>query len=239
MKRIIISALYISLSIALFAQDDINLLDLIKDDSTTVQTTEQPASLPAAESSVSEIPAPEWDWRAHRHSLSVTIGSPSLLSGTTGILIALFEAFDNSTNTDLHIYGSYGIHYGYNALKWLRVGGSLLYSGDKLKKTGSNNYVHIQQFHELYLIGKLDFTYLNRKYVRLYSGLGLGGGLMIMNDQSSMSGVRPERTHSLAPSVAYYVTPIGIEAGGQRVYGLTEINIGTADLIRAGIGVRL
>lgn len=236
MKRLFISALYIFLSIALFAQDDINLLDLIKDDSTNIKLASQPIS----ESPAFETSVPEWDWREHRHSLSISIGSPSFVTGMTGFFTALFSKTDSSKDTNVRVFGSYGVHYGYNALRWLRVGGSIFYSGWQLDETSGSRYQHKQTFHELALIGRLDFTYLNRKHVRLYSGLGLGAELIVDDDYSRHTSVNPpsEQNRTCFPSAAFYVTPIGIEAGGKHVYGLAEINIGTTDMLRAGLGVR-
>ncbi len=187
-------------------------------------------SLWAQDQATASVNHPEYNWQDQRHSLSVSLGSPSLVSGTSGIITAIFSGFDQNTETRIKLYGSYGIHYGYNVLSWLRVGGSLGYSGWKKTQDG----VKKETFNEFSLLTKVDFTYLNRQYVRLYSGLGVGAMLNITNNFGTTD---PGRTYS--PNVAWAITPIGLEAGGKHVYGLAEINIGTTDLLRAGIGVRL
>lgn len=180
-----------------------------------------------------------YNWQDHRHSLSVSAGSPSLFSGTVGILTALFDAFEHTGNPHVKIFGSYGIHYGYNALSWLRVGGSFVYSGwNELATDAPANYYHKESYHEFSFIGKVDFTYLNREHVRLYSGVGIGGILNMTDTYGYVSNFAPDSERTYFPNLAWTVTPIGIEAGGKYVYGLAEINIGTADLLRAGIGVR-
>lgn len=181
---------------------------------------------------------PTYNWQDHRHSLSVSVGSPSLVAGTTGIITAIFDQFNHTAESKMKLFGSYGLHYGYNALSWLRVGGSFVYSGWKKTETGEGNYYHTEAFHEFSFLARVDFTYLNREHVRLYSGVGFGGILNMTDTYGYVSDFAPDTDRSYFPNMAWSITPLGIEAGGKYVYGLAEINIGTTDLLRAGIGVR-
>lgn len=186
--------------------------------------------------SCSAILAQGYDWRDHRHSVSVTAGTPSLLSGASGFFTGLFSS---SEDTQTKVYGTYGIHYGYNALKWLRVGGDFMYSGWRQTKV-NENVDNLTLYNEVILMGKVDFTYLNRKYVRLYSGVGIGANLGIQNAHLYDNRLTPpsEDKQTFEPHFAWTITPLGLEAGGEHVYAITELNIGTAEVLRAGVGVR-
>lgn len=178
-----------------------------------------------------------YDWKERRNTLAISVGSPSFVSGTQGIFTSIFRGGDDE-NTQSHIYGTYGIHYGFNATKWLRLGASAFYSGwriDEIKEAVTES----DRSDEIVFLAKVDFTYLNRKYVRLYSGAGIGADLNTLRKYRNGTLIDEEGNNKLTPYLGWSVTPIGIEAGGKRVFALTEINIGHADLIRMGLGVRL
>ena len=181
--------------------------------------------------------AQHYDWKDSRNSLSVSVGSPSFLSGTQGFFNLLFRG-GNDDETQARIFGTYGIHYGFNATRWLRVGASAFYSGWKISEI-KEAITQTDRSDELVLLAKVDFTYLNRKYVRIYSGAGIGADLTTLRKYRNGSLVDEEGNGSLTPYLGWTVTPIGLEAGGKRLFGLLEVNIGHADLLRAGIGVRL
>lgn len=241
MKKLLSCVLLFACSAIMMAQDDINLLDLVGDQKSFMPQTSDSLSAPEVAPStvevVADVPTDEYDWRERRSSLSFTAGTPSLLSGTTGIIMAIVEAFDDP-DAHIRIYGSYGVHYGYNVLSWLRVGGSLSCTGFSETRQYSQR-TYIDRTNEFIMMAKVDFTYLNRRHVRIYSGIG--AGLDVMWFSSYINGqLQPEdEDHKrVTPLPAFTVTPIGIEAGGKRVYGLAEINVGTIDLLRAGVGVR-
>lgn len=147
-------------------------------------------------------------------------------AGFVGLVFAnLFAAIGGQTVEihDMTFTGEHALHYRWNALQWLRVGGDLSYSRLSYTMTNSGDYL----FNRMGMQAKIDFTYLNRRYVKLYSGLGLGIGVLW--------GYEPP----IKPMPQFTLTPIGVEAGGDRVYGLAEINIGTTAIFQAGIGVHL
>lgn len=233
MKKLLFAIAFLSCSTILMAQDDINLLDFVNEQNTTMQ----PQTKKATEVSTA-VPSDSYDWRMRRHSLSLSAGTPSLLSGTTGFFTGLIGAFEEGTKT--HIYGTYGIHYGYNVLKWLRVGGSVMYSGWRTETEYSSGNIHTDRNDELQLMGQVDFTYLNRRKVKLYSGIGVGANMTFYNMYANGQPIEEDDAHRMfTPIAAWNVTALGVEFGGERVFGLTEINFGFADVLRVGIGVRL
>lgn len=134
------------------------------------------------------------------------------------------------------IMGSISLAYTYNLKKWVSVGGTFSYAGlyrnyfdrvtvDK-KKVGSENV------HDFCLTPMVRFTYLNRKYVRLYSQVGLGIGIGVNADNINNHKFSDSKVH-----VSGQATLFGV-AVGNRFFGFAEYGVGTQGLINAGIGYR-
>lgn len=165
---------------------------------------------------------PAYDWRDYRHMVIVSYGSPSLVDGMVDGLVWLFTWGQEETAKST---GQIGVQYGYNALKWLRVGGRFSYLGSYYP--GYEPYTHSCK-----VSGRVDFTYLNRRYVMLYSGVELGVGINYNVYKTSFDD------NFIKPSLVVGVTPIGIQVGGSHVFGMAELGIGSIEIIRAGIGIR-
>lgn len=212
MRRIFFSLLVLSFSAALFAQDDINLLDLIRD---------QPTDSVAAVSSPSSTAASsEYDWRNHRHSITFTAGTPSLLEkGLAGFMWLLSMGQDEPTR----YIGPYSLEYDYNILRWLRIGGRFGYMY-------SVTPGYLPEYHVFYNDARLDFTYLNKRKVKLYSGFELGLGL------SYNKFGNHDVDNFVKPMFVFGICPLGLQAGGDHVYFMAECNIGNTDFFRIGIG---
>ena len=84
--------------------------------------------------------------------------------------------------------------------------------------------------HDVSVVARVDFTYINREHVRLYSGLSVGVGMHI----SQYASGAVEGLYLPAANM----TPIGLNFGNERVFGLVETNIGSSSVLRIGIGFR-
>lgn len=222
MKNSLFALIFLIISSALFAQDDINLLDLVKSQpADSVRVIETPAS-----ESVTSQPLPlEYDWRNHRHSLLVSYGTPSVLATS----VAGFVWILNLGNDKYPLFvGPVSVEYDYNVLKWLRVGGRLsyMYVRDKSRYGSGDNHV-------LGATARLDFTYLNRRKIKLYSGLELGVGGNVMET----SKTKNDDENKGFPVFFGNLCVFGLQAGGDHVYFMSEIGVGTIESFRLGIGV--
>lgn len=172
-----------------------------------------------------ELPLFGYDWRQKRHSLSISAGAPSISSLliSRGVWVASLgrTMITSSDGRQPRFIGSYAIQYDYQILRWLSIGTYAGYEG-----WTTSDYFD----HGVNVLVRLNFTYLHTPHVRLYSGFGVGAGLHynVLYNNPNVFYVLPNVN----------LTPIGVNAGGQHVYGLAEMNFGTAELIRAGIGVR-
>ena len=187
-----------------------------------------------------------YNWSDYRHSLSVSVGIPSGYYLFREILVDIWvSAFDRAKNGKY--YGAYSMQYHYQCLKWLRTGFKASWEGDSHdiygKKDDDTEYLKGHSFgHTVSLMPSLQFTYLNKRHVQLYSGLDVGVNVMLrenhyVNGYTDGNGNPDNVSYTFLP--AFNITPIGVCFGNERVYGLAEINLGADAIFKGGIGVHL
>lgn len=121
--------------------------------------------------------------------------------------------------------------YGYNILSWLNLSGGVNYSYGRWPMVyGDDTYAWDAGAHFINITFNVKFYWLNRKWVRMYSGLGVGIGILNSNigvtEAAYRTGVLP----------AIDIRLIGLTVG-QKVYGRFEVGT-TYGLVTAGIGYR-
>lgn len=134
-------------------------------------------------------------------------------------------------------YGGYGrvsgavnLAYAYRFRRWFELSGILTYSGyyrnyyDKI----TEKLAFRENTHSISVMPYAKFVWLYRKYVRMYSGIGLGLSIVVDKGEDYMdTGVLP----------AFSLTPIGIAVGAD-VYGFADLSVGTIGCINVGLGYR-
>ena len=103
----------------------------------------------------------------------------------------------------------------------------------------------------------MQFTYVNKPLVKVYSGIDIGAGLGIWTRSDVWSTPIPAEAQAADPELkkvadfrdkydngtdfypvpAFDITPVGVKVG-TRIYGLAEVNIGVDALVKLGVGVR-
>ena len=197
--------------------------------STAMPTEEAPTSVTITVPSKEEPqPIAAYDWRAHRNSLNITIGAPSLYSTIAGEHPWTFNRISGSSTSPSRaefFCGAYSLTYTYNILRWLAVGATGGYECWVERNSSS-----VYRTHDAFLMAVVNFTYLNHEHIKLYSGINAGFSLHLeISNKSSLNGF-------YLPAVS--LTPIGIHLGGKHVYGIGEISIGAQSVFRAGIGAK-
>lgn len=168
-----------------------------------------------------------------RHEFKVGIGAFPLLSGGIDGSYGLYDdanwkmidLLDRDCHGDLRTTGCIFGSYSYRLLKWLKLGASVSYlhfwrgyaSGDE-----SSTYIFAMPF--------VEFVWLNRKYFRMYSALGVGVNLIKVKD----SGISKNDSYSEAGAQLTY---IGMSVGS-KLFGFAELGVGNRGLVSAGIGYR-
>ncbi len=177
------------------------------------------------------------------NQLGVTVGPVSgfgtLVYGTIGFFSAIGAGLGH-TALDMNLYGHYGIHYYYQVTQWCQVGvkasvecAEYKHYSDTLRTTLTS----VDRDALLTVMPSVQFTYLNRPWVRLYSGVDLGVGYTWSN-RTEYAKADTEDGHSGNQFLfAFNVTPFGLTVG-KRFYGLFELNVGYDAFFKAGIGAR-
>ena len=181
-----------------------------------------------------------------RHEIGISGGPISCYSAMIGVVSAIFVlpiAAIGGKGMDLKYYGGYGLHYYYQVLPWLQVGvkttaeafAYVSYTDSTQKVIDSRSNIVL-----LNITPSVKFTYLNRPWVRLYSGIDVGLGI-VPSGGSSKSSSDSEDGSSKSSSVGFYpalnITPIGVNVG-KGFFGFVETNFGSDTFIKAGIGAR-
>lgn len=219
MKKYLLSAVLLLSAAAASAQELQTEANPQTSQTVVVVRKETPAPAPAPVQAI----VIEEEWMARRQSVSISVGLPSIYATGFGRHSWDFyiPAAGASSSPRSEIFcGAWAVDYGYNLLRWLRLGAGVTYEC----------WAGKAQTHDMSLTARVDFTYINREHVVLYSGLSAGIGMHLEHyTNGDIEGM-------YLPAVN--VTPIGLNFGSRKVYGLVETNIGSASVLRVGIGFR-
>ena len=169
------------------------------------------------------------------HEVDVSVGASSIR------YLTLFESlghgfdYDGTTTADETILPTFKAEYGYNIVSWLNIGAGANYSYSKipLLYTEDNSPAWDERIHFANVTFNIKFYWLNRKWIRMYSGIGVGVGFLMSDCSGRTDGGPLCETHVLP---AFDVRLLGLTVG-QKLYGRLEI--GTLyGFVTAGIGYR-
>ena len=181
-----------------------------------------------------------------RHEIDVSIGISSVS------IVKSVDYFGNALNSfvlilapdsDTPVYNSKGgymlptfrAEYGYNILSWLNLGGGVNYSYGRWPMVyGDDSYAWDTGAHFANITFNVKFYWLNRKWVRMYSGVGLGIGFL--NNNLGASDASEAAAYSTDVIPAIDIRLIGLTVG-QKLYGRFEVGT-TYGIVTAGIGYR-
>ena len=125
--------------------------------------------------------------------------------------------------------GLWSLSYGYRFNKWFDLSVAVSYYGEysAVYSNLDNSKIHPDNMHAISILPVARFTWLNRKWVRMYSSLALGAYIEV--EQGA-------RTYT-ERYVGGQLTPVGITVG-KSLFGFAEIGIGTQGLATIGLGYR-
>lgn len=179
------------------------------------------------------------------NTLAIGAGPTSLVGGFVYGSIGFWEGVGGSISkrkVKLNMYGEYGLQYYYQVKPWCQVGVKALVEGAKVTRYTDTTATHIETQYRMSIFSVLPsvrFTYLNRQWVRLYSGAEVGCAYIYDSrnflERDSSQDNSESKTTPFA--FAFNVTPIGVEVG-KGFFGFVETNVGYDALIKAGIGCR-
>ena len=150
--------------------------------------------------------------------------------GTIGFFSALGSAFSHQP-VEMDLYGHYGIHYYYQVKPWCQVGIKTTVEGARNTRFSDTLHTSVSSIDRYLLVSVMPsvrFTYLNRPWVRLYSGVDLGLGIFGTEGNDSSSGDF---------LFAFNVTAFGVNVA-KKFFGQFELNAGFDSFVKVGIGAR-
>ena len=178
------------------------------------------------------------------HEIGVNIGPCSVVGGFINGSIGFWSALGGTLShkpIDMKWCGQYSLHYYYQVKPWCQIGlkttvecAKLIHYTDTFRTT----VTAIDHDILFAVMPSVRFTYLNRPWVRLYSGLDVGCGFMFSTTSATESKEGNDdnnRNYNVLP--AFNVTVLGVNVG-KKFYGLFELNAGYDAIVKAGIGAR-
>ncbi len=152
--------------------------------------------------------------------------------------------FNGSDGLD-HIYGNYlgkrvtsgmmSAEFNIQFKKWFALGTQLNAVTVSNSEMSAITGQEIRRFTD-YTVSALAyarFTYLHKKYVKLYSSIGAG---LCFTHDSTISTDELFRMNYMQPS--FQLVPVGVTVG-KRIYGTVELGLGSEYMgFRAGVGYR-
>ena len=189
----------------------------------------------------------EQDWRQvfPRHELSIGIGDPFFANIQRGsiwskLLWCHMDRYQDNNLGDWFDPGTYhsnyiatcpiSVGYMYRLRKFLWLGGSVSYMGvfGKVFDARDDSFLYNHTETQIAFLPAVRFSYLNKKYVTLYSGLSTGF-LLNFEKENGSTDVYFHPTFQL--------TAFGVSVG-RKFFGYTEVGVGYKGFITAGIGYR-
>ena len=183
---------------------------------------------------------PSWKETLQRHDIQIGIGDPLLPALATGHVISFFPFHERSAADWFRPDAYKGIYwtpnisvgYKYRLAKWFWLGATVSYTGfyDVSYDRVTNEKLSTQSDHIITIMPSVRFSWLNKKYVTLYSGLSLGYALDIYH-----ANYPDMRYTGCGHGALFQLTAVGVHVG-REWYGFTEIGFGIQGFINAGFG---
>lgn len=176
------------------------------------------------------------------HEIGVTAGPVSGLGSLVYGTVGFFEALGSSISkraVKMDLRGHYGLHYYYQVKWWCQVGVKATFENARTTRYTDTTQLVVSEKSDLSicsLMPSVRFTYLNRPWVRLYSGIDLGIGF-VLNQKRTYTADAQSDPGSAQAIFAFNITPIGVNVG-KRFFGMFETNIGLDSFVKVGIGAR-
>lgn len=155
--------------------------------------------------------------------------------GTIGFFTAIGSAFSHQS-VDMELYGHYGIHYYYQVKPWCQVGIKTTVEGARTIRYSDTLHTSVTAIDRYLLFSVMPsvrFTYLNRPWVRLYSGVDLG--CAVFGSANSANADKDSGSGNFL--FAFNVTAFGVNVG-KKFFGQFELNAGFDSFVKVGIGAR-
>ena len=192
------------------------------------------AALPTALAAQEEMPARRQEPFVRQHELRLTAGAYPFMPYR---LLERFGCDDSPALGRTHrgpvrTGGVWTLAYDYRFRKWFDLGLTVGYYGEY-----SSSYRNLDsslagrnRAHAVTVMPVARFTWLNRKWVRMYSSLGLGATF-------GFGHLDYDSYYFEETTLALQFTPVGISVG-RSLFGFAEIGFGAQGALMMGVGYK-
>jgi hypothetical protein len=198
---------------------------------------------PAGKSIKKSFPI-EFDFRVSHGFLPITYDFPENFLGERYYCDVAPPTIENEYygaqryEGNLYSTGSLNLSHSVRVKKWLEVGAVISYNGSfrNIYSTVDHSVVTSDNRHSFFFTPTIRFAWFTREYIRMYSSVGVGVGVMIYDDPQFRNVTFHEKEIQFGPSIQ--LTGFGISVG-KSVYGFAEAGaVGTLGLFTIGMGYR-
>ncbi|MDE5708845.1 MAG: hypothetical protein K2I32_05310 [Alistipes sp.] len=191
-------------------------------------------ALPTALSAQEETPVRKREPFVRQHELRLTVGAYPLMPYLAGSGCDAEHAFgfDRTHRGPVYTSGAWSLSYDYRFKKWFDLGLMLGYYGEYSTSYNNRNpsLTNRNRAHYLTIMPVARFTWVNTRWVRMYSALGLGATVGFGHDAY-------EGTRLHDATLALQCTPVGI-AVGRSLFGFAEVGLGAQGVLMMGVGYK-
>lgn len=171
-----------------------------------------------------------------QHEVRVSVGISPLFSMYNGLYDYLPSPYYVPRIIDGPTYttGALSVSYGYRFRRWFDLGLLFSYNCEYKRQFNalSGDYLHRKYQHNITIMPTIRFTWLNRKWVRMYSSLGMGMTINTTNTTGS-GGSTDGNSYALAFQCSY----LGLTVG-RSLFGFAELGFGAKGVAIFGMGYR-
>lgn len=178
------------------------------------------------------------------NEVGVGAGPFSMFGGLIVGTVNFFSAIGSTISHEgfkSQYYGYYDVHYYRQVAHWCQVGIKTTMEGGKETRYTDSLCTTIRNINTnliFTVMPSVRFTYLNRPWVRLYSGADFGLGYFYSKnkDMSKDNDLDDDDDNNhFFPAFNINVFSVNV---GKKFYGLFELNVGFDSMVKFGIGAR-
>lgn len=183
----------------------------------------------------------EADFRISQGLLPLTYDFFDNLGHDCMVIQSLPESYRNAQSYTGNKYstGAINISQSVKVAKWLELGAVLTYAGtfQNIYNTIDNSVVDREMANSFFFTPTMRFAWFNREWIRMYSSVGLGFGVMFQNFAEGRHATGANETNiEWGPSIQ--LTGFGISLG-RKFFWFAEVqSVGTLGLFTMGAGYR-
>lgn len=190
-------------------------------------------------------PSEASNYRNNEIKIQASDGIPfTIVTGFMNAFGTIANSFSNynETQNKSQSIPHFGLGYRYHFNNIVSLGIDVGYQNSIREYTLSPNNnsepdIHRKKITQLFLImPAADFTYLNKRIVKLYGGAALG--IAIGAVKNTYSGGKTKEEHAMGYLPAFQLTPFGIRVG-KEVAGYFEVGLGYKGFLTLGLSIDL